>query len=382
MKILVIDTETTKAPLCDPYNPNARMCYVGLLNDTHNYVDYPIEYQDKPYGEALKAIQQAVDGCDMLVGANIKFDLGWLRRYGIDFSKKRIWDVLLVQFILNNQHTPYVSLNDCAETYGLATKLDVVKQQYWEKGIDTPDIPPNILRPYLKQDVLLTQQVFELQHTRVGQQGIGALVTLHNQDILMLQEMEWSGLQYNTQQSIKDAMLVQAEIDGLLVELNALSPIIPRCWSTDFISQLLYGGVYKWMEKEAYIFTYKDGSTKEKMHNVEKSVELPRLVQPPRKARAKEGFWATDEATLQKLKTSGVSKKIVDRLLQVREKEKFVGTYLAGFPKKMEESCWEGERIHTNYNQVRAVTGRLSSGAPNVQNVPSTQKYLFESRYD
>ena len=69
---------------------------------------------------------------------NGKFDLAWLRRYNIDFSSCRIWDCQLVHFILTGQKESYPSLNEVAEYYGLGTKLDQVKEEYWNNGIDTP----------------------------------------------------------------------------------------------------------------------------------------------------------------------------------------------------------------------------------------------------
>ena len=378
---LVFDVETSMKPLCDPYNPKAKLCYIGLLQDSKHYVDYPIEYTDAPYGQSLNLVQEIVACSDTLVGANIKFDLNWCMRYGIQFTGKLIWDVLLVQYILNHQLTPYISLNEAAAQWGLDPKLDVVKLEYWDRGIDTPEVPEQILRDYLKQDVSLTYQIYELQKAEVEKRGILSLVRLHNQDLLMLVEMEHNGNRYDSTGSLGAAQKAQEDIDKLLAELHKYTPIAPRCWSTDFISLLLYGGIYKYVEKEAYTFTYKDGSTTEKMHNVEKAVELPRLVEPPKQKREKEGFWPTDEATLKNLKATGIAKKIVEALLKLRTIEKLVGTYLEGFPKRIEEAGWERELIHTSYSQTTAVTGRLTSSKPNVQNVPPEQKPHFTTRY-
>jgi len=380
MKPLYLDCETTAKPLHDPFNPRAKLCYVGL-DDDRDYVDYSIEYSDEPYGANIHAINEKVRRAELLVGANPKFDLHWLRRYGVDFSGKQVWDVLLVQFILNNQTTPYGSLNAVCAAWGLGQKLDVVKTEYWDKGLDTKDVPEDILRPYLETDVQLTKQVFKLQYAEVVKRGILPLVTIHNLDLLMLEEMEWNGNKYDVRGSRHEAAVELLEIRKLKRELNQYTPIKPRKWSPDFLSLLLYGGTYKYVVKEAYPFTYKDGSTKEKWHNVVKEYPLPRLVEPPKKARAKEGFWPTDEATLKKLKTKGVATKIVRCLLIVREKEKLVGTYLKGFPSKIQQAEWEHETIHTNYNQAVAVTGRLSSDKPNVQNNPPEQKPYFITRF-
>lgn len=380
MKPLFFDVETTAKPLHDPFNPTAKLCYIGA--DDGNYTDYAIEYFDVPYYDRLVSFQKRVDSCDLLVGANPKFDLTWGRRYGVVFTGKLVWDVLLVQFILDHQTTPLNSLNDVAVRWGLRGKLDVVKTEYWDKGRQTMEVPEQILRDYLRQDVQLTKQIFYLQYDAVVERGILPLVTLHNQDLRMLAEMEWNGNLYDVMGSEKKAMLLGSDIEATIKYLNTCAPVAPRCWSNDFISQLLYGGTYKEVVKEPYLFTYKDGSTKEKLHNVIHERVLPQLVAHPKKGLKKEGFWPTDEATLKKLKTTGIATKIVQYILELRRLEKLVGTYLSGFPSRIKESGWEGNLIHTNYNQAMAVTGRLSSVKPNVQNNPDEQKPYFISRFE
>ncbi len=380
MKVLCLDSETTMKPLHDPFNPRAKLCYVGLY-DTKTYSDYSIEYSGEPYGDKLADIQKRIDQADILVGANPKFDLHWFRRYGLHFTDKLIWDVLLVQFILNHQTTSYMSLNAVLMHYNLPLKLDVVKLEYWDKGIDTPDIPEEILKEYQKGDVIPLAKVYEYQMAEVLRRGILPLIRIHMADLLMLEEMEWNGNLYDCKGSRYAAAVELWNIRKLKQELNSLSPIKPRKWSTDFLSNLLYGGEYKYKVKEKYTFTYKDGSTKEKERWAERIETLPRLCEPPKQERKKEGFWSTDEDTLKKLKTKGVATKIVKCLLLMREKEKQVGTYYKGFPKRIELSEWENSLIHTSYVQTVAVTGRLSSSSPNMQNNPPAQKPFFISRY-
>jgi len=136
MSYLVLDVETTISNKGNPFDKTNKLMMVGLLNDKEVAV-HDVEYSVDPYKELLDNIQLAVDAADVLVGFNIKFDLHWLRRYGIDFSKKRVWDCQLVEFILRNQAESYPSLNATAEYYELGSKLDEVKENYWKNGIDT-----------------------------------------------------------------------------------------------------------------------------------------------------------------------------------------------------------------------------------------------------
>jgi DNA polymerase-1 len=94
----------------------------------------------------------------------------------------------------------------------------------------------------------------------------------------------------------------------------------------------------------------------------------------------KEGVYATDEATLRKLKGPAAT-KFVGPLLRLAELEKLCSTYYRGLPKIIEEMNWSKGEIHGNFNQVVAATGRLSSTKPNQQNFSSDCLDVFISRY-
>lgn len=109
-------------------------------------------------------LQGRIDNASVIVGFNIKFDLHWIRRAGFDISKIKVWDCQVAEFLLNYQKTPYPSLDGAAEKYGFPKKLDVVKLEFWDKGIDTDMIPRDVLSAYLTQDLLLTEQIFRIQY--------------------------------------------------------------------------------------------------------------------------------------------------------------------------------------------------------------------------
>lgn len=73
---------------------------------------------------------------------------------------------------------------------------------------------------------------------------------------------------------------------------------------------------------------------------------------------------STAASELEKLR---LEHPIVDEILQFRELSKLQSTYLEALPKLVNKHTG---RIHTNYNQTIAATGRLSSTDPNLQNIP------------
>lgn len=384
MKYLILDVETTTSNKGNPFDETNKLCYVGVKQSTWSNL-YPIEYGDVPYVAQLKSIQEDIDN-QILVGFNIKFDLHWIKRYGIDFSNARIWDCQLVHFILTGQKDSYPSLNDVAQYYGFDLKLDVVKEQYWENGIDTPDIPREILEEYLQGDLDLTEKVYlaQLEDVSKCSKQMQRLISLHNQDLLVLQEMEYNGLLFNTQEANRLAEETKehiAEIDAVLFNYHNLSEFNPN--SPDHLSAFLYGGSIKLKRREV-IGVFKTGARagepKEKWQ--EYFVEFPRLVRPIKGSElSKEGLFSTDEPTLRSLKGNKKAQEIIELLLKRAELDKRVSTYYEGLTKLIDELNWKKGEIHGQLNQCVARTGRLSSSRPNLQNFDGKVKELFPSRF-
>ena len=80
--------------------------------------------------------------------------------------------------------------------------------------------------------------------------------------------------------------------------------------------------------------------------------------------KTKTGQYATGEDVLQKL---AVQHKICDDILTYRELTKLRSTYVDALPLMINPKTG---RVHTSYAQAVAVTGRLSSNNPNLQNIP------------
>jgi DNA polymerase-1 len=80
--------------------------------------------------------------------------------------------------------------------------------------------------------------------------------------------------------------------------------------------------------------------------------------------KTKTGQYATGEDVLAKLRNKH---QIVDDILAFRELSKLKSTYVDALPTMINPRTG---RVHTSFNQAVAVTGRLSSIDPNLQNIP------------
>jgi len=93
-------------------------------------------------------------------------------------------------------------------------------------------------------------------------------------------------------------------------------------------------------------------------------VLFDRLKLSDKVKKTKTGQYATGEDVLLRL---APDQEIVRKILDWREYEKLRSTYVEALPKMI--SSRDG-RVHTDYRQAVAATGRLSSNNPNLQNIP------------
>lgn len=403
MLALIFDAEVTGAQRNkgNPFDPRNRLCAVAhgmyLCNDQSFMPDphglYPvlnIEHdQNHPYQHLLDVFQTKINLSDMVVGFNLKFDIHWLRRYGITFRDKRVWDCQLYHFIQSKQRHRMPSMDDVAASWGEIKKLDIVKTEYWEKGLDTDQVPWHILEEYAEQDKKVNLAIFKKQWAEFQNlpDNRKKLILLQMKDLLVLQQMEYNGQFYNREKSLRMGGELEKkiqEIDSRLAKLILGEPI--NFNSDEQVSYFLYGGKIITKVREEYLFSYKDPKKApiKKEHWIEKERTLPRIFNPlERTEKQKEGVYSTDKTTLLKLKkgASRFQMSIIDTLLERSKIEKRKSTYCFGTVKLLDENCWENQTLHGQFHQCVAVTGRLSSSKPNLQNQDEQMQVCFESRF-
>ena len=93
-------------------------------------------------------------------------------------------------------------------------------------------------------------------------------------------------------------------------------------------------------------------------------VLFEKLKLDPKAKKTKTGQYATSEDVLQKLAHEN---PIVEDILAFRELTKLRSTYVDALPQLINP---KSGRVHTSYGQAVAVTGRLASTNPNLQNIP------------
>ena len=384
MKIGILDVETTTSNKGNPFDLTNRLVTVGLKEIGKEAVIYDT------WDEIL---DQHLSSFDMLIGHNIKFDLHWLRNVGYTIQLGRVWDTMIGEYILTAQKAKIASLDTTLEKYGFPLKLNIVRTEYWDKGIDTPDIPRDILDEYLIGDLVATERVYlkQLEQFEGEHKGKLALFKLHNLDLIEIQEMEYNGVRFNTKKAQAYVNEIDKQVAAILARLDVFAGNIPINYnSDDHVSALLYGGTIT-EDVRIPVGVFKTGKKvgQPRYKIVVNEYELPRVIKPIAKSgRFKKGddpdnprYWLTNEKVISRLKPNKEGRELLILLKKYTGLEKLRNTYLLGWTQKILDMNWEEDTLHGNLNQCIVVTGRLSGTQPNLQNPDPITKLFCETRY-
>lgn len=390
MRVLTIDCETPTKNKGHVFTPeNFLVSYSLKVNNEPTTFHY---YKEPDF---LTVLTRELSLATLVVGFNIKFDLHWLRRYNLHFSGP-IFDCSLAEFIYTGQEASYASLDGVLESYGLPAKQDKVKE-FWDVGIDTPDIPIEILEEYNNRDVDLTYQLYLLQVQMLSKKQYD-LVLLEGADMLSLIEAEANGQKWDQEAANTALVKYKEEVDAIKKTLWDFVPDEAKSYfnwdSGDDLSALLYGGIRTYAyatEKDAiYQSGEKKGQAYVRRSWFEKVVTFPQHFLPIKntlikKCKAEEYkgtlYYQVDDPTLKQLKTRNKESKILlENLLSVAKVSKLV-EMLEELFKISTTYGWVDSLLHSQYNQNVVRTGRLSSSKPNSQNKPPELDLFLVSRY-
>jgi DNA polymerase-1 len=377
-RIIYVDVETTvRCPITNnkahPMWPSNEIVATGATDESTSEVQ--LHYTPLSNSHTLpKGV--------VFVGQNINFDLAHLYKIkDHDYYPYSIRDIGVAEYLLTAQETLFPSLDGMSIKYGLPVKDNRIKEM-WDKGVQTEDIPKEMLLSYLERDVLNTKEIFHRQVVELQKEGLINLYRVQSEAQLALLEMYRRGMYINKvnlnclKASTEDMMKIEtAKLEGVLPGINPAS--------NQQVSRAFFGGYKKVKEKEV-IGLYKNGNPKTKV--VEKEVYDAGIALDPKLygATPTEYGFSVGEDVLKKI-TEAVSPTPTPAvaaatiLLHIRKLNKEYSTYI----QPLETLTFPSGYVHGNINNTATKTGRYSSTNPNLQNITdySDVKTVFSSRF-
>ena len=342
---LVLDFETTNIDKGDPVNPANEMVLACWVYKGKRYHSWQGEYKQ---WLLLRHIQEAT----ILVAHNAKFELGWLKRCGLDIEKPLLWDTMIAEKIIVSNTKASVSLDATLGRYGLGNKESIVGT-LMKAGICSSDIPRSMLLRYCFIDVLQTERLYLKQKQRFNDKQINVLYT---RSLLtpVLADIETKGM-YLDKEKVTHEYTEESKRYGEL--------------SRRF--QLMSGDINPRSSKQMAEFLYKGLGFSE---------PKDRRGNPIRTAA---GGRKTDQATIAGLKaTNKQQREFLECFKELKKSDTRLNKYLTKFQQAVEND----HLLFAGFNQTATDTQRLSSNgkAPykiQFQNISRDYKRLFKSRH-
>ncbi|WP_299249613.1 DNA polymerase I [uncultured Lacinutrix sp.] len=264
------------------------------------------------------------------IGQNLKYDIKVLAKYNIQV-KGELFDTMLAHYLINPDMRHNMDI--LAETYLNYTPVSIT-DLIGKKGknqLSMRDVPLEKQTEYAVEDSDITLQLKEHFEKELGEANTKKLFTdIEVPLVRVLAAMELEG--------------INLDVDFL----NSLSEDLNKDIDT------LVAKIYDVAGEEFNIASPKQLGII--------LFEKLKLVDKPKKTKT--GQYKTGEDILSAL---AKEHEIIRNILEYRGLAKLKSTYVDALPLQVEEATG---RVHTDYMQTVAATGRLSSNNPNLQNIP------------
>jgi len=399
----VIDVETTVnnstigSNKAFPFHPDNRIVLTGQRDLVSSSNDPIVSLTEITNNN--KVLVAGNSYTQVVVGHNLSFDLHYLRKHDYRFMTDNvaqdviswlcthtIWDTQVAEYILTGQAELYPSLDGCALKYDAPLKDDRLKI-IWDAGHKTEEINLEMLSEYLEGDLEATDIVYQAQMKLAKEKGQLPLIQAMNRAVIAYHDIEYNGMAIDLDLLYQQKEEVDNEREMTIQMLKSQLPDEIQdhvnFGSAEQLSVLLFGGVFKWKQKEQTGF-FKNGNPK--IRYVEHELHNPFLTITPNPDWLQDkGFYATsDDVFVALLNDDTLTAKVhqfVRGLQDMRGMDKELNSYYNKIPSLL---C-EGDILHQNINNTATSTSRLSQNQPNLQNMSakgtSNLKKIFVSRF-
>jgi DNA polymerase-1 len=264
------------------------------------------------------------------IGQNLKYDIKVLAKYNVAV-KGKLFDTMLAHYLINPDMRH--NMDVLAETYLNYTPISIT-ELIGKKGknqLSMRDVSLEKQTEYAVEDTDITLQLKQHFQNELGEANTQKL----------FDEIEIPLLR----------VLADMELEGINLDADFLNSL-----SEDLNNDI------KILEAKIYTEANEEFNIASPKQLGEILFDKMKLVDKPKKTKT--GQYSTAEDVLSYL---AKDHKIIQNVLDYRGLAKLKNTYVDALPLQVDKTTG---RVHTDYLQTVAATGRLSSNNPNLQNIP------------
>jgi DNA polymerase-1 len=330
-ELLCFDTETTSL---DPMTAKIVGMSFSVEAGSAAYLPLKHDYFDAPeqlnFAEALAKIKPILENPSIKkVGQNFKYDQHVLANHGIELNGIA-HDTMLESYVFESHKTH--GMDALAERHlGIQTIPFEAVAGKGAKQVTFNQVTVEVASEYAAEDADITLQLHEAMYPQISSDA--------KLDFI-----------YSQIEMPSSQVLFTIERNGVLIDRDMLN-----------IQSNEIGAKLVALENQAYELAGQP-------FNLASPKQLQEIlfdklgIKPTKKTPS--GAPSTDEDVLQELALDHPLPKV---LLEYRGLAKLKSTYTDKLPKMINAQT---SRVHTSYNQAVAITGRLASSDPNLQNIP------------
>ena len=264
------------------------------------------------------------------VGQNLKYDIKVMHNYNIEV-KGKLFDTMLAHYLINPDMRH--NMDVLSETYLNYTPISIT-ELIGKKGknqLSMRQVPLDKQTEYATEDADVTYQLAQHFRPELSEAKTDTLFEEIEVPLLrVLADMESEGINLDEDYLKNLSVALDSDIKTLETKLYEQAGEQFNIASPKQLGEILFGKM--------------------------------KLVEKPKKTKT--GQFSTSEEVLSYL---AKDHEIIQNVLDFRGLSKLKSTYVDALPNEVQK---HSGRVHTDYMQTVAATGRLSSNNPNLQNIP------------
>jgi DNA polymerase I-like protein with 3'-5' exonuclease and polymerase domains len=273
---------------------------------------------------------------------NAVYDLGWLRRWGVECNVTKVYDTLIAAPLVDENRFSY-SLDNLSKDYLGERKqgniLEDFGKEHGFKAIENMHlVPVEYAGIYAEQDTRLTLKLWEFLRVEIQRQGLTDVFNLETDLLRLLLEMRWKGVRVDLEKAEKTKKFFKSEEEKIYQNIKKETGI-------DIGSSDIYAAasLQKIFDKLGEKYELTEKNKQAKISNT-----LMKESQNP----------------------------LIQSISIAREYNKAHTTFIDSILKHQVDG-----RIHAEINQLKGeyggtVSGRLSMNNPNLQQVPARNEAI------